>query len=461
MVDHIDVAIIGGGPGGYSAAIRAAELGLSALCVEREAWGGTCLHRGCIPSKALLHQAHVFSEARSLSAHGVKVEGTPTPSSLHNAKKKDIETLHKGLHSLMTSKGVTLMHGEGRIERAQKLCVIANEKKTSIRVNKAIILATGSTPFVPKNVSLGDHVLSSDELLSLDQTPPSLVIVGGGYIGLELGLFWARMGSSVTILEAQSRLLPTFDDEIVHVLTQSLLAEGLRLVFDTSMVSIERTKKGACVHAQCRGNPVMYEAHDVALALGRKPLLEDSTCGELSLTRDEQGRVMINDTFETSCPGVYAIGDLIRGPMLAHKAEKEGRTLIERLCGQPSQINEALIPSVIYTDPQVASVGLTAQELKKRDIPFVRGKASFAANGRALATGHRDGLLMMLAHPQTHHILGIHIVGAHAETLIGEGILAMSMQARVGDMATALHAHPTFSELYQEAARHLSSQHLS
>ncbi len=456
MVDHVDVAIIGGGPGGYSAAIRAAELGLNALCVEREAWGGTCLHRGCIPSKALLHQAHVFSEARSLSAHGIKVEGLPAPSSLHKAKKKDMETLHKGLHSLMTSKGVTLMHGEGCIEGPQKLCVIANEQKTSIHVNKAIILATGSTPWVPKGVNLGNHILSSDELLSLDQTPPSLVIVGGGYIGLELGLFWARMGSSVTILEAQSRLLPTFDDEIVRVLTQSLLAEGLQLVFDTSMVSIENTKEGARVHAQCHGNPVTYEAHDVALALGRKPLLEDSTCGELSLTRDKQGRVIVNDTFETSCPGVYAIGDLIRGPMLAHKAEKEGRTLIERLCGQPSQINEALIPSVIYTDPQIASVGFAAQELKKHDIPFVRGKASFAANGRALAAGHGDGLLLMLAHAETKHILGIHIVGAHAETLIGEGILAMSMQAKVNDVAATIHAHPTFNELYQDAARHLS-----
>ena len=451
MPEH-DLIVIGAGPGGYVAAIRAAQLGMNVACVELEnALGGTCLRIGCIPSKALLEASELYQMAQHhLAEFGVTVEGVKLdlPAMM---KRKDgvVSTLTNGIAGLFRRNKITRYTGRGRIVAPGKVVV---EGAQPIELSaKKIIIATGSRSAPLKGVEVdGDLIGTSTEALAYPDVPKHLVVIGAGVIGLELGCVWARLGAKVTVLEYLNRILPGMDTEIATEAQKILQKQGLEFRLEMRVTGA-RVVQGRCV-VECDGQPPI-DCDRVLLAVGRLPNTDDIGLEKLTVARNLSGFITIEPhSFESSIPGIYAIGDCVPGAMLAHKAEEEGIACAEGLAGKYCHVNYDAIPGVVYTDPEIASVGKTEEQLKDSGIPYRKGVFPFMANGRAKAIGRTEGRVKILAHAQTDRVLGVHIIGAHAGDLIAEAAAAIEFGASSEDIARTSHAHPTLAEAIKEAA---------
>jgi dihydrolipoamide dehydrogenase len=457
MSDRFDLAVIGAGPGGYVAAIRAAQLGMRVVCIDkRPALGGTCLNIGCIPSKALLDSTELYAVAKSgLARHGIQVgDVTLDLKAMMSRKDQVVKGLTDGVAFLFKKNRVTFVQGTARLAGSGKVAIKSTQGAGEIVEVKAIILATGSEPAaLPALRFDGTAIVSSTEALTFDKVPTHLIVVGGGYIGLELGSVWARLGAKVTVIEFLPRILALGDAEIARQLHKTLSKQGLKLHVDTKVTSASIQGGQVIVNAQAKGESVLFQGDKVLVAVGRRPFTVGLGLEEAGVAIDEHsGRVLVNDNFETNLPGVYAIGDLIAGPMLAHKAQEEGVALAEQLAGKKTHVNYAAIPSVIYTWPEVASVGQTEEQVKESGQAYRVGKFPFQANGRARSLDEVEGFVKVIADAKTDRLLGVHILGPRASELIAEAVLAMEFAGSAEDIARTCHAHPTLSEAMHEAA---------
>ena len=456
-MSEFDLIVIGSGPGGYVAAIRGAQLGLKTAIIERsKTLGGTCLNIGCIPSKALLNSSHHFAFAKKEAAsHGVLVgEVRLDLPTMLKRKDKTVATLTGGIAFLMKKNKVTVYQGEGRITAAGKVSVKAGDGKIEELQAKHIILATGSVPIDLPNMPVdGQIIVTSTEALAFDRVPDSLVVIGGGAIGLELGSVWARLGSQVTVMEFLPRIAPGFDLEMAKELQKSLEKEGLKFLLETKVDKIQVKDGRATVQATAKdGKALVIEADKVLVAVGRKGTLGNAVADELGLALDERRRVKVDEHYHTNIPGVYAIGDVIAGPMLAHKAEEEGIACVERIAGKAGHVNYDVIPAVIYTHPEVASVGLSEDQAREKGLEVSVGKFPFKANGRALASDSAEGFVKIVADAKTDRLLGAHVICPAASELIAEAVSVMEFGGSAEDLARTVHAHPTLSEAVKEAA---------
>ena len=450
-----DLVVIGAGPGGYTAAIKAAQLGMKTAIVEKDqALGGTCLNVGCIPSKALLSSTELYREAQhSFGAHGISADGLSMDVGAM-MKRKDgvIRKMARGIDYLMNKNGVERVLGLGCIA-GPNVVEVDDSKKTQCLKAKRILIATGSRvtglPFLEID---GETVLSSDHAIALGQAPESMVVIGGGAIGLELGSVWARLGTAVTVVEFLPRIAAMFDEDITQALQKLLKKQGLQFHLGTGVESAGKTEGGVRLTAARGDKKVELEAEKVLVAVGRKPNTEGLGATEAGVELDERGCIKIDDKWQTSVPGIYAIGDVVAGPMLAHKAEQEAVAAVERMAGQPGSVNYDAIPSVIYTAPEVAAVGLTEAGAKANGHETAVGVFPFQANGRAVAGGHADGLAKVIADKATDRVLGAQILSANASELIAEAVLLMEFGGSAEDLTRTIHAHPTMSEGLREAA---------
>ena len=455
-----DVIVIGSGVGGYPCAIRAAQLGMRVACVEKAATlGGTCLNVGCIPSKALLQSTERLEEVRhGLAPHGIKVSGVEVDLVAMMARKeKVVADLIKGIGFLFRKNGVELVRGAARIAAPDRVSVAASDGggTRELTAAKAIVVATGSEVARLPGLEIDEErVVSSVGALSLRRVPRRLAVVGAGYIGLELGSVWRRLGAEVTVVEYLDRIVPGVDGEIATQLHRVLARAGIEFRLSTKVAGARVGDDGVMLGLEPSGGGERTElAADVVLvAVGRRPHTADLGLETVGVALDDKGRVRTDAGFRTNVPGVYAIGDCIAGPMLAHKAEEEGVAAAELIAGQAGHVNYGAIPSVIYTWPEVASVGRTEEELKAAGVAYRAGKFPFSANSRARANGETDGLVKILADARTDRVLGIHIIGPDAGTMIPEAVLAMEFGAAAEDIARTSHAHPTLNEAVKEAA---------
>jgi dihydrolipoamide dehydrogenase len=453
MAESYDLIVIGGGPGGYVAAIRAAQLGMKVACVEkRGSLGGTCLNIGCIPSKALLQSSEKFAEAgHALAMHGVKVEGVGLDLKTMMARKdKVVGENTRGVEFLFKKNKVAWLKGAGRIVAADAVEVGGESIKT-----KAIVIATGSDIVALPGVEIDEkRIVSSTGALALAEVPKRFVVIGGGYIGLEMGSVWRRLGSEVTVVEFLDRITPGMDAEIAKHLQRALQKQGFAFKLGTKVVGAKAGNDGVALALEpAQGGAREVLAADVVLvAVGRRPYTDGLGLEIVDVALDEKKRVRVNEQFRTSVAGIYAIGDVIAGPMLAHKAEDEGSAVAEIISGQKPHIDYDAIPAVIYTQPEVASVGKSEEDLKAAGIAYAVGKFPFTANGRARANGDTEGFVKILADAKTDRVLGAHIIGADAGTMIAELALAMEFGASAEDIARTCHAHPTLPEAVKEAA---------
>jgi dihydrolipoamide dehydrogenase len=446
-----DLVVIGGGPGGYIAAIRGAQLGLDTACIEREAaLGGTCLRVGCIPSKALLESSERFAEAQhGLELHGVHVgEVRLDLEAMLKRKTSIVRQLTNGVAGLFKKNKVTRYEGHGRFAGPG---VVEVDGAQPVRIEaKHVIIATGSVVSPLKGVELdGDRIGTSTEALSYPSVPEHLVVIGAGVIGLELGSVWARLGAKVSVLEYLDRILPGTDTEVAALARKLFEKQGLTFKLGVRVTGARR-EGDACVVTADGLEPI--ECDRVLLAVGRRPNTEGLGLETIGVTIDNRGRIPTNAHFETAVPGVYAIGDVIAGPMLAHKAEEEGVACAEHIVTGYGHVNYDAIPNVVYTAPEIATVGKSEEELKAAGVPYRKGSFPFAANGRAKAIAQTDGFVKVLAHAETDRVLGIHIIGPRAGDLIAEAAVAMEYGATSEDVARACHAHPTLAEAVKEAA---------
>ncbi len=445
-----DLIVIGGGPGGYVAAIRAAQLGMKVACVEgRGALGGTCLNVGCIPSKALLTSSAKYAELAHLSSHGIAVEGASIDvPSMMGRKDKIVGDLTKGIGFLFKKNGVELIEGWARIPADGQVQV-----GDDIYEAKNILIATGSEPTPLNGIEIDEKdVLSSTGALALDTVPDHLVVVGAGVIGLELGQVWARLGAKVTVVEYLDRVLPGIDGEIAKLAQRALSKRGLKFQLGRALKAIEKSETGSALTLDRVGKDKeeVIEADKVLIAVGRRPVTRGLGLEELGIALDPRGFVQVDNSFRTSVPGIYAIGDCVPGPMLAHKAEEDGVACVEMLAGLGGHVDYNTVPGVVYTDPEVASVGVTEEALKEAGAEYAVGKFAFTANSRARSTGETDGAVKVLSEPNGK-ILGAHICGAHGGDLIAELVLAMTKGATVAEVASTCHAHPAMGEAVKEA----------
>ncbi len=447
-----DLVVIGAGPGGYIAAIRAAQLGLDVACVEREkALGGTCLRIGCIPSKAMLESSELYREAREgLGAHGVKVEGVHLELETMLKRKDDVVRANtNGVEYLFKKNKVTRYLGTGRFAAKGRLVVENGTEKTEIEA-KHFVIATGSVSAPLRGVELdGDRIATSTEALAWTSVPERLVVIGAGAIGLELGSVWSRLGAKVTVLEYLDRILPGMDAEIAGEAHKVFKKQGLEFQLGARVTSAKVKGKRCVVEAE---GLAPIECDRVLLAVGRKPNTEGLGLEAAGVALDEHGRIPVDDGFRTGVEGLYAIGDVIRGPMLAHKAEEEGVACVEWIATDYGHVNYDAIPNVVYTAPEVASVGKSEEELRQAGVEFRKGTFPFTANGRARALGHTEGRVKILADAKTDRVLGVHILGARAGDLIAEAVAAIEFGATSEDIARTSHAHPTLAEAMKEAA---------
>ncbi|HUI25101.1 MAG TPA: dihydrolipoyl dehydrogenase [Candidatus Kryptonia bacterium] len=451
-----DLIVIGAGPGGYQAAIRAAQLGMRVGCVEKDpTLGGTCLNVGCIPSKALLESTELYTHtAHGLKQHGITVGQVGVDlAAMMTRKNKVVTILTKGIAGLFRKNKIEWINGTGRLIDANTVDVQSADGAQRITA-KRILIASGSAPIsLPALPFDGERIVSSTEALALSQIPQRLLVVGGGAIGLELGSVWRRLGSEVLVVEFMDRILPGTDREIGAELKKALEKQGLSFRLNTSATHAERDGDRMRVTLDSAGKTSSETADVVLVAVGRRPYHEGLGTLEAGITVDERGRIIVDEHFATSVPGVYAIGDVIAGPMLAHKAEEEGVAAVEMMAGVAGHVNYAAIPNVVYTWPELASVGLSEEEAAARGIAVNIGRFPFIANSRARCADETAGLVKMLADAKTDRIVGIHIVGPHASELIAEAAVAMEFGASAEDIARSVHAHPTLSETLKEAAR--------
>ena len=455
MPDRYDVVIIGAGPGGYVAAIHAAHLGLKTACVDgRGSLGGTCLNIGCIPSKALLQSSEKFAEVRQgFTEHGITVgEVGLDLRAMMERKDKVVTTLTRGVEFLFRKNKVDWLRGKGRIAAPGRVAVAGADDASQEIEATSIIIASGSESTPLPGVGIDERrIVSSTGALSLDHVPDRLVVIGGGYIGLELGSVWRRLGAKVTVVELLDHIVPNMDRDLGQALQRALARSGIEFKLGTKVVGLREAQGGLSLEIEGPERQALA-ADTVLVSIGRRPYTEGLGLDAVGVALDEQSRIVVDDSFATNIPGIYAIGDVIRGPMLAHKAEEEGIALAERLVGQKPQVDYDAIPAVIYTWPEVASVGKTEEELKVAGVPYRTGKFPFTANPRARTNGYTEGFVKILAESETDRVLGIHIIGPDAGTLIAEATLAKEFGASAEDIARTCHAHPTLSEALKEAA---------
>ncbi|MBX9679419.1 MAG: dihydrolipoyl dehydrogenase [Gemmataceae bacterium] len=456
MPDRYDVVIIGSGPGGYVAALRAAQLGMKVACVEKsKTLGGTCLNIGCIPSKALLDSSELYRLAKTrFSHHGIGVKDVELDLARMIARKSEVvKSLTDGIAFLFRKNKITWLQGTGKVLGKSRVQV-TGDKTFEVEAG-SIILAAGSEPApLPFLQYDGTHVVSSTEALSFAQVPEHLIVIGGGYIGLEMGSVWSRLGSKVTVLEFLPNLLPMNDRELAGILHKSLVKQGLDIRTNTKVTGATKDGGRITVTAEEGGKKVDFKGDKVLLSVGRRPAVAALGLKEAGIAFDEKsGKVPVNEHYQTNVAGIYAIGDMIAGPMLAHKASEEGLAVAEHLSGRGGHVNYATIPSVIYTHPELASVGITEEQAKESGVPYRVGKFPFMPNGRAKAMDETEGLVKTIADAKTDRILGVHILGPRASDLIGELVMAMEFGATAEDVARTCHAHPSLSETVGESAR--------
>ena len=457
--ETFDLVVIGAGPGGYVAAIRAAQLGMKVAVVEKRATlGGTCLNVGCIPSKALLQSSHLFEEAgHDLAAHGIVV-AAPKLNFAQMMKRKGevVGATTKGIEFLFKKNKVASFRGAGRIEAAGSVAVVGEDgavKDTLAARN--ILIASGSEVTPLPGVAIDEKkIVSSTGALDLAEVPRRLVVVGAGIIGLELGSVWRRLGSEVTVIEFLDRITPGVDDEITKFLQRALAKQGLKFRLGAKVTKAEATDSGVTltVEPSKGGAAETLEADVVLVAIGRRPYMAGLGLDKAGVKLTDRGRIAVDGHFQTSVPGIYAIGDVVDGPMLAHKASEDGIACVETLAGQKGHVNWDLVPSVIYTQPEVAWVGKTEEQLKAAGVAYKIGKYPFTADPRSRANGATEGFVKVLADKTTDRVLGVHIFGAEAGTMIGEAGLAMEFAASAEDIGRVCHAHPTVNEALKEAA---------
>jgi dihydrolipoamide dehydrogenase len=452
-----DLVVIGTGPGGYVCAIRAAQLGMKVAVIEKEATlGGTCLNIGCMPSKALLHASEMFEEAgHSFAKMGVSVSApTLDLPSMMNFKQQGIDGNVKGVEFLMKKNKIDVIYGTGKILAAGKV-EVSGDGKTQTVETRNIVIATGSDIARLKGIEIDEkRIVSSTGALSLDRVPEKLLIVGAGVIGLELGSVWHRLGSKVTVVEFLDRILPGMDGEIARQFRRILEKQGFTFKLGAKVTAVDTSGKTliAKVEPAAGGNTETLEADVVLVCIGRVPYTEGLGLKEAGVALDNRGRVQIDQHFSTSVKGIYAIGDVVAGPMLAHKAEDEGVATAEIIAGQAGHVNYDVIPGVVYTTPEVSSVGKTEEELKQEGIAYTSGKFPFTANGRSKVNQTTDGFVKVLADAKTDRVLGVHIIGIEAGEMIHEAAVLMEFGGSAEDLARTCHAHPTRSEAVKEAA---------
>src|SRR6516162_5796927 len=455
MADRYDVVVIGAGPGGYVAAIRAAQLGFKTACVEsRNSLGGTCLNIGCIPSKALLQSSEKFAEAgHALAEHGVKVGDVSLDlDAMMGRKDKVVTTLTRGVEFLFRKNKIEWLKGKGRITAPGRIAITGPDGAMQEVEANSIIIAMGPQRQPLPGITVDEErIVSSTGALSLDRVPERLIVIGGGYIGLELGSVWQRLGAKVTVVEILDRIVPNMDLELGTALQRVLARSGMEFKLATKVADL-RTGEDDLILELEGAERQSLTADVVLVSIGRRPYTEALGLEAIGVARDEHGRVVVDDGFATNIPGFYAIGDVIRRPMLAHKAEEEGIALAERFAGQKTSVDYDAIPAVVYTWPEVASVGKTEEELKAAEISYRIGRFPFTANPRARTNGYTEGFVKILAESETDRVLGAHIIGPDAGTLIAEAVLAKEFGASAEDIARTSHAHPTLSEALKEAA---------
>jgi dihydrolipoamide dehydrogenase len=453
-----DLVIIGTGPGGYVCAVRAAQLGMKVAVVEKSpTLGGTCLNVGCMPSKALLHASEMFEEAaHSFAKMGVSVSAPKLDlPMMMNFKQQGIDGNVKGVDFLMKKNKIDVIHGMAKILGAGKVEVVGGDGKAQTVETKNIVIATGSDIARLKGIAIDEkRIVSSTGALSLDKVPGKLLIVGAGVIGLELGSVWHRLGSEVTVVEFLDRILPGMDGEIARQFQRILEKQGFKFKLGAKVTGVDTSGATlkASVEPAAGGTAETLEADVVLVCIGRVPFTDGLGCKEAGVALDNRGRVQIDPHFSTSVKGIYAIGDVVAGPMLAHKAEDEGVACAEIIAGQAGHVNYDVIPGVVYTTPEVASVGKTEEELKQAGVPYNSGKFPFTANGRSKVNQTTDGFVKVLADAKTDRVLGVHIIGIEAGEMIHEAAVLMEFGGAAEDLARTCHAHPTRSEAIKEAA---------
>jgi dihydrolipoamide dehydrogenase len=451
-----DLVVIGTGPGGYVCAIRAAQLGMKVAVVEKRAThGGTCLNVGCIPSKALLHASERYAEAADgFAAMGIKVKPSLDLAAMLAFKDQGVKGNVDGVEFLLKKNKIDAVQGIARIVGPGKIEITSDKSKKQTLETKAIAIATGSDVAGVPGIAIDEkRIVSSTGALSLPGVPKRLVVIGAGYIGLELGSVWSRLGSEVTVVEMLDRVAPGLDAEVAKQLQRVLAKQGLAFKLGAKVVGIDSKGKTLKLTLEpANGKSETLDCDVVLVAVGRTPNTQGLGLGDVGAKTDNRGRVIVDDKFLTSVPGIYAIGDVIKGPMLAHKAEEEGVALAELLAGQAGHVNYDVIPSVIYTAPEVASVGRSEEELKEAGIAYRVGKFPFTANGRAKVNRTTEGFVKVLADADTDRVLGVHIIGADAGTMIAEAAVLMEFGGSAEDLARICHAHPTLNEAIKEAA---------
>ena len=455
MLEKFDVTVIGGGPGGYVCAIRLSQLGLKTACIEsRGSLGGTCLNVGCIPSKNLLNFSENFHKAKNFEKIGIEVgEVKFNLDKMMKNKEKAVTVLTKGIEFLFKKNKVTYFKGIGSFKSTNEISILAQGKETTIQTDKTII-STGSEPLSLPGMEFDEEkILSSTGALSLSKLPKKMIVVGGGYIGLEMGSVWSRLGTQVEVIEFLDHITPGMDREVSREFEKILKKQGMQFQLNTKVEKITKSKNFLSIDTvdkEKKKNKI--EADVVLISVGRKPHTKGLNLKNVGVQTDEKGRVKVNKNFETNVKNIYAIGDVIKGPMLAHKAEEEGIAVAELIAGQSGHVNYDIIPGVIYTSPEVASVGKTEEQLKKNKNTYKVGKFPFMANSRAKAIDKPEGFVKILVDTVTDKILGVHIIGPHAGEMIAEMAVAMEFGASSEDIARTCHAHPTFSEAIKEAA---------
>ena len=457
-MSHFDLIVIGAGPGGYVAAIRAAQLGMKVACVDkRETLGGTCLNVGCIPSKALLNTSEKYADAANghLDHMGISFGKVALDlEAMMASKDKIVKTLTGGIEMLFKKNKVTRLTGTAKITKSGEVTLTDGADKGTYQADK-ILIASGSVPTSLPNVEIDEtKIVSSTGALTLTKVPKKMVVIGAGYIGLEMGCVWSRLGAEVEVIEYLPRILPGMDSEVATKFKSLMQKQGLTFTLSTAVKSAKATAKGVTLTlADADGSNERDLACDVALvSVGRKAATQALGLDKLGVALNERGQILVDEDFETNISGIYAIGDVIEGPMLAHKAEEDGVAAVEIMAGMAGHVDYDHVPGIVYTSPEVATLGMTEEALKDAGIDYKKGNFPFMANSRAKATGHTDGFVKMLACAKTDKVLGVHIIGHEAGTLIHECATAMAFGASSEDIARTCHGHPTMNEAVKEAA---------
>ena len=456
MSEKFQAVVIGGGPGGYVCAIRLAQLGLKTACIDsRGTLGGTCLNIGCIPSKSLLNLSEKFHAAKNFSNLGIEVSDVKLNlKKMMQNKEKAVSVLTKGVEFLFKKNKITYFKGVGSFKSANKISILDNKKVENIIETEKTIISTGSEPLALPKVDFDEKkIVSSTGALSLKIVPKKMLVVGGGYIGLEMGSVWSRLGTEVHVVEFLDHITPGMDNEISKEFLKILQKQGIKFHLEVKVENIIKKTKGVVVTTSNKeGKKLDFDCDVVLIAVGRKPNTKNLNLEKIGISLDNKKRIKVDKKYQTNIKNIFAIGDVIEGPMLAHKAEEEGISVAETIAGQAGHVNYDVIPGVVYTTPEVATVGKTEEQLKENQIAYKVGKFSFMANSRAKAINEVEGFVKILADSKTDKVLGVHMIGPHAGEMIAEMSLAMEFGASSEDIARTCHAHPTFSEAIKEAA---------